>query len=77
MRAIKKGHGSVAGMEIKLSACDPLNLSGVILPGPRVRPCRAVSSCSGTACPCACSRQKDSVRRMEIVPLARGASVGG
>jgi ATP-dependent Lhr-like helicase len=23
-------------MEIKLSACDPLNLSGVILPGPRV-----------------------------------------
>jgi ATP-dependent Lhr-like helicase len=36
LRAIKKNPGSAAGMEIKLSACDPLNLSGVILPGPRV-----------------------------------------
>jgi ATP-dependent Lhr-like helicase len=36
LRAIKKSHGSAAGVEIKLSACDPLNLSGVILPGPRV-----------------------------------------
>ena len=36
LRAIKKNAGSAAGVEIKLSACDPLNLSGVILPGPRV-----------------------------------------
>jgi ATP-dependent Lhr-like helicase len=36
LRAIKKSQGSAQGMEIKLSACDPLNLSGVILPGPRV-----------------------------------------
>lgn len=36
LRAIKKSHGSAAGVEIKLSACDPLNLGGVILPGPRV-----------------------------------------
>jgi ATP-dependent Lhr-like helicase len=36
LRVIKKSHGSVAGVETKLSACDPLNLSGVILPGPRV-----------------------------------------
>jgi ATP-dependent Lhr-like helicase len=36
LRVIKKSHGSAAGVEIKLSACDPLNLSGVILPGPRV-----------------------------------------
>jgi len=36
LRAIKKHPGSAAGVEIKLSACDPLNLSGVILPGPRV-----------------------------------------
>jgi ATP-dependent Lhr-like helicase len=36
VRAVKKGQGAVGGAEIKLSACDPLNLSGVILPGPRV-----------------------------------------
>ena len=36
LRAIKKHPGSAAGVDIKLSACDPLNLSGVILPGPRV-----------------------------------------
>jgi len=36
LRAIKKHPGSSAGVETKLSACDPLNLSGVILPGPRV-----------------------------------------
>jgi ATP-dependent Lhr-like helicase len=36
LRATKKNPGSTAGMEIKLSACDPLNLSGVILPGARV-----------------------------------------
>jgi ATP-dependent helicase Lhr and Lhr-like helicase len=36
LRAIRKGSGSAGGMEVKLSACDPLNLAGVILPGPRV-----------------------------------------
>ncbi|HET7909651.1 MAG TPA: DEAD/DEAH box helicase, partial [Nitrospira sp.] len=36
LRAVKKNPGAAAGLEIKLSACDPLNLSGVILPGPRV-----------------------------------------
>ena len=35
LRAIRKGSGS-HGTEIKLSACDPLNLAGIILPGPRV-----------------------------------------
>jgi ATP-dependent Lhr-like helicase len=37
LRAIRKGHGS-AGMaaEVKLSACDPLNLAGILLPGPRI-----------------------------------------
>jgi ATP-dependent Lhr-like helicase len=33
---VKKHQGSPAGSEVKLSACDPLNLSGVILPGPRI-----------------------------------------
>jgi ATP-dependent helicase Lhr and Lhr-like helicase len=78
VRAMKKGHGSVAGIEIKLSACDPLNLSGVILPGPRVPavpssfimfrdglPVRVLTSKG--------QRPGDG----EIVPLARGASVTG
>ena len=34
LRALKRS--PAAGTEIKLSACDPLNLNGVILPGPRV-----------------------------------------
>src|SRR5262249_60854931 len=37
LRAIRKGDRSTGAMEIKLSACDPLNLVGVILPGPRVQ----------------------------------------
>ena len=36
LRAIRKGGGSTGGTEVKLSACDPLNLAGIILPGPRV-----------------------------------------
>ncbi len=36
LRAIRKGGSSAAAVDIKLSACDPLNLAGVILPGPRV-----------------------------------------
>ncbi len=37
LRAIRKGPATVAAsQEIKLSAADPLNLAGIILPGPRV-----------------------------------------
>jgi ATP-dependent Lhr-like helicase len=36
LRAIRKAPGSAGVAEIKLSACDPLNLAGVILPGARV-----------------------------------------
>jgi ATP-dependent Lhr-like helicase len=38
LRALRKGNGSdpIATQEIRLSACDPLNLAGVILPGPRI-----------------------------------------
>lgn len=35
LRAMRKGGGGPA-QEIKVSACDPLNLAGIILPGPRV-----------------------------------------
>lgn len=37
LRAIRKSDRSAGAMEIKLSACDPLNLVGVILPGPRAQ----------------------------------------
>lgn len=36
LRAIRKGGGVAGGLEVKISACDPLNLAGIILPGPRV-----------------------------------------
>ena len=36
VRAIRKGDVATGGLEVKISACDPLNLAGVILPGPRV-----------------------------------------
>jgi ATP-dependent Lhr-like helicase len=36
LRVLRKNGSSNAGMEVKLSACDPLNLAGIVLPGPRV-----------------------------------------
>jgi ATP-dependent Lhr-like helicase len=35
LRVIRKSGGGVA-LEVTVSACDPLNLAGIILPGPRV-----------------------------------------
>ncbi|MDH4236118.1 MAG: hypothetical protein OEV17_02620, partial [Nitrospira sp.] len=35
LRAMRKSGGGLA-QEIKISACDPLNLAGIILPGPRI-----------------------------------------
>jgi hypothetical protein len=36
LRSIRRSQAASAGAEIKLSACDPLNLAGIILPGPRI-----------------------------------------
>ncbi|MEX5215118.1 MAG: DEAD/DEAH box helicase [Nitrospiraceae bacterium] len=38
LRALRKGGGPdpKASQDLRLSACDPLNLAGVILPGPRI-----------------------------------------
>ncbi|HRI39940.1 MAG TPA: hypothetical protein PLO50_15400, partial [Nitrospira sp.] len=36
LRALRKSGVSSGAVEITLSACDPLNLAGIILPGPRV-----------------------------------------
>jgi len=75
---MKKGHGPVAGMEIKLSACDPLNLSGVILPGPRVPavPSSFIMFRDGLPVRVLTTKGQRS-EDGEIVPLARGASVTG
>jgi len=35
LRAMRKSGGGLV-QEIKISACDPLNLAGIILPGPRI-----------------------------------------
>jgi ATP-dependent Lhr-like helicase len=31
-----RNNGGGLAQEVKISACDPLNLAGIILPGPRV-----------------------------------------
>lgn len=36
LRAARKAGVISGGVEIKVSACDPLNLAGILLPGPRV-----------------------------------------
>lgn len=36
LRALKKRPSPVVQQEVKISAADPLNLAGVILPGPRI-----------------------------------------
>jgi ATP-dependent Lhr-like helicase len=75
LRAIRKAAGGFADAEIKLSACDPLNLAGVILPGARVpavpstfiifRDGLPVRTLSGT-------RRRDDDQ--DVLSLARGAA---
>ncbi len=36
LRALRKGDSHRTGVEVRLSACDPLNLAGIVLPGPRL-----------------------------------------
>jgi ATP-dependent Lhr-like helicase len=36
LRALRKSGSPNTGIEIRVSACDPLNLTGIVLPGPRV-----------------------------------------
>ncbi len=36
LRALRKSGSLSAGVEVKISACDPLNLAGIVLPGPRI-----------------------------------------
>jgi ATP-dependent helicase Lhr and Lhr-like helicase len=79
VRAIKKGQDSAAGIEIKLSACDPLNLSGVILPGPRVPsvPSSFIQFRNGLPVRVVTARGPRSEGDGDIVPLAQGVSATG
>jgi ATP-dependent helicase Lhr and Lhr-like helicase len=72
LRMIRKGSGST-GTEIKLSACDPLNLSGVILPGPRVPavPSNFIVFRDGLPIRTVTARTYD-VHQNEVTPLSRG-----
>ncbi|MFZ1803884.1 MAG: hypothetical protein WAU05_08165, partial [Nitrospira sp.] len=36
LRAFRKSGNLSAGVEVKISACDPLNLAGIVVPGPRI-----------------------------------------
>ncbi|NJL17270.1 MAG: hypothetical protein HC938_08785 [Nitrospira sp.] len=36
LRALRKSGSPKTGIEVKVSACDPLNLAGIVLPGPRI-----------------------------------------
>ncbi len=36
LRALRKSGSPNTGIEIRVSACDPLNLAGIVLPGPRI-----------------------------------------
>jgi ATP-dependent Lhr-like helicase len=36
LRALRKNGNLSVGVEVKISACDPLNLAGIVLPGPRI-----------------------------------------
>lgn len=75
LRAIKKHPGSGVGVDIKLSACDPLNLSGVILPGARVPAVPSTFVVFRDGLPLRVLTAKGQrPEDGEIVPLARGAS---
>jgi ATP-dependent Lhr-like helicase len=78
LRAIKKNQGSAAGMDIKLSACDPLNLSGVILPGPRVPAVPSTFIMYRDGLPVrVLSAKGQRTEDAEIISLARGVSTAG
>jgi ATP-dependent Lhr-like helicase len=73
LRAIRMGHGSTGMAEVKLSACDPLNLVGVILPGPRVPavPSNFVVLRDGLAVRTVTARGEDE-DRSQVSELSRG-----
>jgi ATP-dependent helicase Lhr and Lhr-like helicase len=75
LRASKKSQGTAGGAEIKLSASDPLNLNGVILPGPRIPavPSTFIVFRDGLPVRVLTAKGQRS-ENGEIIPLTRGAS---
>jgi len=77
LRAIRKGSDSAGGMEIKLSACDPLNLAGVILPGPRVPAVPSTFMIFRDGLPIrTITGRGESVDRGQIAHLSRNTTAG-
>jgi ATP-dependent Lhr-like helicase len=72
LRAIKRS--AAGGTEVKLSACDPLNLNGVILPGPRVAAVPSTFIVFKDGLPVrVLSAKGQRSEDAEIVPLARAS----
>jgi len=77
LRAIRKGNSSAGGMGIKLSACDPLNLAGVILPGPRIPAVPSTFVIFRDGLPTrTITGRGESVARGQIAQLSRGMPIG-
>ena len=75
LRALRKGTGSdpMAPQELRLSACDPLNLVGVILPGPRIPalPTNQVLFRRGMPVGAAAEGQEPDADERHFAPVAR------
>ena len=76
LRAVRKAAGKAAGVEIKLSACDPLNLAGVILPGGRVPavPSTFIVFRDGVPVRTISGNRQRGEDEAAVLPLARGAA---
>lgn len=74
LRAMKRLPGGVNQQEIKLSAADPLNLAGVILPGPRIAavPSNFVVFRDGVVVRTVTGRETHEQQESPILEVARG-----
>lgn len=74
LRAMKRRPGDVNQQEIKLSAADPLNLAGVILPGPRIAavPSNFVVFRDGVVVRTVTGRETHERQESPILEVARG-----
>ncbi|MDF2458471.1 MAG: putative ATP-dependent helicase Lhr [Nitrospira sp.] len=74
LRAVRKATGGATAAEIKLSACDPLNLAGVILPGARVPAVPSTFIIFRDGLPVRTLGGNRQRGDEDVLPLARGAA---
>ncbi|HET9846694.1 MAG TPA: DEAD/DEAH box helicase, partial [Nitrospira sp.] len=74
LRAVRKATGGATAAEIKLSACDPLNLAGVILPGARVPAVPSTFIIFRDGIPVRTLGGNRQRGDEDVLPLARGAA---